>query len=67
MHFDVASWWEDWTRQKWAAAVEMFFEMEVSYNRGTPKNIHFNKMFHYKPAILGYLPLWKSLNSTLIW
>ena len=28
--------------------------MGVSKNRGTPKIIHFNRVFHYKPSILGY-------------
>ena len=29
------------------------YHMEVSWNRGTPKIIHFNRIFHYKPSILG--------------
>ena len=36
--------------------------MEVSWNGGTPgtpKIIHFNRIFHYKPSILGYPHLWK--------
>ena len=28
--------------------------MDVSKNRGTPKSSIFNKLFHYKPSILGY-------------
>ena len=33
--------------------------MDVSKNRGTSKSCHFNKVFHYKPSILGYLYVWK--------
>ena len=29
--------------------------MDVSENRGYPQIIHFNRVFHYKPSILGYL------------
>ena len=28
--------------------------MDVSENSGTPQIIHFNRVFHYKPSILGY-------------
>ena len=28
-------------------------------NRGTPKSSHFNRVFHYKLSILGYLYFWK--------
>ena len=28
--------------------------MDVSKNNGTPKIINFNRVFHYKPSILGY-------------
>ena len=31
----------------------------VSKNNGTPKTIHFNRVFHYKPSILGYPYFWK--------
>ena len=31
--------------------------MGVSKYRGTPKSSHFNRIFHYKPSILGVLPL----------
>ena len=31
----------------------------VSKNRGTPQIIHFNRVFHYKPSILGYHYFWK--------
>ena len=33
--------------------------MGVSKNRGTPKSSHFNRVFHYKPSILGYHYFWK--------
>ena len=31
----------------------------VSKNNGTPKSSHFNRVFHYKPSILGYPYFWK--------
>ena len=31
-------------------------EMDVSKNRGYPQIIHFNRIFHYKPSILGENP-----------
>ncbi len=31
----------------------------VSKNSGTPKSSHFNRVFHYKPSILGYHYFWK--------
>ena len=31
--------------------------MGVSKNNGTPKSSHFNRVFHYKPSILG-VPLY---------
>ena len=30
--------------------------MGVSKNRGTPRIINFNRVFHYKPSIFGGLP-----------
>ena len=30
-----------------------------SLNGGTPKSSHFNRVFHYKPSILGYPYFWK--------
>ena len=33
----------------------------VSKNRGTPKSSIFNRVFHYKPSILGYPYIWKHL------
>ena len=38
-------------------------QMDVSKNRGTPKSSMFNRVFHYKPSILGYPYLWKHLKS----
>ena len=34
-------------------------DMDVSQNRGTPKSSHFNRVFHYKPSILGFPYFWK--------
>ena len=31
-----------------------WFQLGVSLNGGTPQIIHFNRVFHYKPSILGY-------------
>ena len=33
--------------------------MGVSKNSGTPQIINFNRVFHYKPSILGYPYFWK--------
>ena len=33
--------------------------MDISENGGTPQIIHFNRVFHYKPSILGYPYFWK--------
>ena len=33
--------------------------MDISENNGTPKIIHFNRIFHYKPSILWYPYFWK--------
>ena len=33
--------------------------VDVSENRGYPQIIHFNRVFHYKPSILGYPYFWK--------
>ena len=32
-------------------------------NSGTPQIIQFNKVFHYKPSILGYPYFWKHPND----
>ena len=37
-------------------------QMGVSENNDTLKIIHFNRVFHYKPSILGYLYFWKHPN-----
>ena len=35
-------------------------DMDVSENSGfSPPIIHLNRVFHYKPSILGYLYFWK--------
>ena len=33
--------------------------LDFSENSGTPQIIHFNRVFHYKPSILGYPYFWK--------
>ena len=40
--------------------IEGYIHMDVSKNRGvSPQIIHFNRVFHYKPSILGYPYFWK--------
>ena len=34
--------------------------MDVSENKGNPQIIHFNRVFHYKPSILG-IPLFSEI------
>ena len=36
-------------------------QLGASKNRGTPKSWNFNRVFHYKPSILGYPYFWKHL------
>ena len=36
-----------------------FLHRDVSENSGTPKSSIFNRVFHYKPSILGYPYFWK--------
>ena len=41
---------------------QLKIEIGVSQNNGTPwypQIIHFNRVFHYKPSILGYHYFWK--------
>ena len=33
----------------------------------TPQIIHFNRVFHYKPSILGYHYFWKHSNSSMLY
>ena len=40
--------------------------VDVSENSGTPKLSNFNRVFHYKPSILGYPYFWKHLCDWLI-
>ena len=42
---------------------ERWNEMGVSKNKGTPKSSNFNRVFHYKPSILGYPSIWKHPNG----
>ena len=37
--------------------------MDVSENSGTPKSSNFNRVFHYKPSILGFPYFWKHPNG----
>ena len=37
--------------------------LSVSENNGIPKSSHFNRVFHYKPSILGYPYFWKHPNA----
>ena len=41
--------------------MKQWLEVDVSENNGTPQIIHFNRVFHYKPSILGYPYFWKHL------
>ena len=43
--------------------------MGVSKNNGTPKSSHFNRVFHYKPSILGYpyFPHGIDSNELVLW
>ena len=38
--------------------------MGVSKNNGTPQIIHFNRVFHYKPSILGPTPIFGNIHIT---
>ena len=43
-----------------SARHEPWLHMGVSENSGfSPQIIHFNRVFHYKPSILGYPYFWK--------
>ena len=44
---------------KFIACAYLCQYMGVSENRGTPKSSHFDRVFHYKPSILGYHYFWK--------
>ena len=47
--------------RRWATSPFMYQlkDMDVSENNGTPKTSNFNRVFHYKPCILGYPCFWK--------
>ena len=51
----TANWW--WRKNPVNSPVDM----GVSLNGGTPKSSMFNRIFHYKPSILGYPYFWKHL------
>ena len=38
------------------------YKMDVFKNYGYPQIIHFNRVFHQKPSILGYPYFWKHPN-----
>ena len=40
-------------------SIVFWLQLDVSENSGTPQIIHFNRVFHYKPSILGYPYFWK--------
>ena len=40
---------------------------DVSENRVYPQIIHFNRVFHYKPSILGYPYFWKHPYVAFVW
>ena len=48
-------------RGRGATCSTIVTHLGVSKNHGTPKSqiIHFNRVFHYKPSILGYHYFWK--------
>ena len=55
---------KSWVLHTWYGwSVHRFFfsekHMGVSKNNGIPQIIHFNRVFHYKPSILGYPSFWK--------
>ena len=57
------SWWHllGWYICWWS-------NLGVSKNRGfSPQMIHFNKVFHYKPSILGYPYFWKHPQDGSTW
>ena len=59
IHCNIVVTWNLWFRH-------VQTNMGVSKNSGfSPQIIHFNKVFHYKPSILGETPLF--LGSTPIW
>ena len=47
----------------WKNQLLFWGEMGVSENSGTSKSSHFNRVFHYKPSILGFHYLWKHPNE----
>ena len=61
-HSSYLEWLESWTEFK----NSFLTNVDVSENRGYPQIINFNRVFHYKPSILGYPYFWKHPYS-LIW
>ena len=67
-HAKVASWkwwWFRWPfcieRDGWKGLVTWLFP-----KLGYPQIIHFNRVFHYKPSILGYPYFWKHPDEMLL-
>ena len=46
-------------RKEASFSKQLFFNMWVFPKIMVPQIIHFNRVFHYKPSILGYLYFWK--------
>ena len=57
-----------WSRQAsfMAEKVNLDEDVDVSKNSGTPKSSFFNRVFHYKPSILGYHYFWKHPRPSLV-
>ena len=53
--------WEDWQQ---LGLPKRNDQMGISKNNGTPKSSHFNRVFQYKPSILGYHYFWKHPNGS---
>ena len=45
----------------------LWYHMVVSWNRGTPKSSIFNKIFHYKPSILGFHGVPPFMETPICW
>jgi hypothetical protein len=52
----ILSWWSSQLKPLFRKPRE---NIEVFWNGGTPKSPNFNRIFHYKPTILGYPHWWK--------
>ena len=52
----------NWETKTWNKTIHI----GVSKKYGYPQIIHFNKMFHYKPSILGYPYFWKHPHLSMV-